>query len=229
MSNLHIVLGSAQSKDPFAVQAATLSRLVRPDDSHLASLTVTALGRELATVFSPMDLASYDLAKHATVRICILGNGDDDSNTAQVVHTAFLLAGIMGATETKGDGERVISGMKQGAMTTSAPLVVAIEDDMVDEDELLLDSNNLLAPPPAMSAALKPTAGDDCGGRKPCDDCTCGRAEAEKTNQPQVVQSSSCGKCGMGDAFRCASCPYLGKPAFKAGEEHLVLDLQDDL
>ena len=81
---------------------------------------------------------------------------------------------------------------------------------------------------------------DDCAGRKPCDNCSCGRAEVyadsqndnkkkQKWTKKEVVsKSSACGNCPKGDAFRCASCPFLGKAAFKAGEEHLVLDLVDD-
>jgi hypothetical protein len=62
-----------------------------------------------------------------------------------------------------------------------------------------------------------------------CDDCTCGRKEQEAGMvPPKQIKMSSCGFCAKGDAFRCASCPYLGKPAFKLGEEHLVLDLMDD-
>jgi hypothetical protein len=190
---------------------------------------------DLASLYNPMELANWIplLKPDATVSIKVVGK---ESADLQPVLTSFLLAGLSSASERReADGSRVLiaTRKKTTAASAAAPLKkapnavqISLDDgdeDMIDEDNLL--SDDVLAPPPAMGAR---TATDDCSGRKACDNCTCGRADAEASDQPKTAPSSSCGKCHLGDAFRCASCPYLGKPAFKPGEEHLVLEMADD-
>jgi hypothetical protein len=61
---------------------------------------------------------------------------------------------------------------------------------------------------------------------KPCKNCNCGRAETENNKYENdtktdndAMKASNCGKCYLGDAYRCAGCPYRGKPAFKPGDK----------
>jgi len=88
--------------------------------------------------------------------------------------------------------------------------------ELINEDDLL-DDNDLLKP---TSESLKVCG--TTGKRKACKDCSCGLAE-ELSGGKEVATAttgkSSCGSCYLGDAFRCASCPYLGMPAFKPGEK----------
>ena len=59
---------------------------------------------------------------------------------------------------------------------------------------------------------------------KPCDNCNCGKKEIYEggiiTEQLETGQiQSACGSCYLGDAFRCAGCPFRGKPAFEPGDK----------
>lgn len=97
--------------------------------------------------------------------------------------------------------------------------------DMLDSDALL-DDDDLKKPDPASLRA--PSCGEGAGKKKKaCKNCTCGLAEEldqeSKGQQKKDLPKSACGSCYLGDAFRCASCPYMGMPAFKPGEK-IVLE-----
>lgn len=247
--NFTVLLGSA-ANDPTtvssgkAIAAATSNdmKAARADISpgSLVHLDIMLNASDLC-LYDPMELASWAkcLQDGATVSVTIMGK---DAAVVDSIHSSFTLAGLKGASERReADGSRVFTATRPSAIKSSSgakPLSLAKksavsislddDDELIDEDGLLSGgADSLLAPPPAMEATA--TAGDDCGGRTACDDCTCGRAEQESGAKKQQAKASSCGKCGLGDAFRCASCPYLGKPAFKPGEEHVMLDLQDDI
>jgi hypothetical protein len=243
-SSLTVYLASTQPNGDAAtgVQSAASLSEAKPGDSSLDSLKIVVKSSDLASAWSPMDLAAFASILKPDAKVAVHVLEEDDSlskNSAdlQVIHTAFLLAGLVASGERRESGLRVLSACKKPQGETLAAVLKTndnniVKMDLVDDADDLIDEDNLLAdaslePPPAMSAAATK---DDCGGRKACDNCTCGRADEEKKQADQpIVKKSSCGKCHLGDAFRCASCPYLGKPAFKPGEEHLVLNLTDDL
>jgi hypothetical protein len=98
---------------------------------------------------------------------------------------------------------------------------------LVDEDALLAR-----APVPEMKGEGK----SGCDTKpKACANCSCGRKELEekmgaeeaKKNLEEGGVRSSCGSCYLGDAYRCAGCPYRGQPAFKPGEK-VTLDVDSD-
>lgn len=102
--------------------------------------------------------------------------------------------------------------------------------ELVDEGALLED--DLPTPEKVRDFTCGPSEKE--GKKRACKDCSCGLAELEAregtgTPMDPNIKASSCGGCYKGDAFRCANCPFLGKPAFEPGNERLVLALQDDI
>lgn len=102
------------------------------------------------------------------------------------------------------------------------------EEETINSDDLLDEEDKQLPDPGTLRVC------GTTGKRKACKDCSCGLAEelaGEKQPSTNEIQKSSCGSCYLGDAFRCATCPYLGMPAFKPGEKVQISDnlLQADL
>ena len=102
------------------------------------------------------------------------------------------------------------------------------DDDLINDDDLLDDED--LKKPDVSSLRVCSTTKK----RKACANCTCGLSEEIEKEEIQKIREnsqnakSSCGSCHLGDAFRCASCPYNGLPAFKPGQQ-VILDNQADL
>eukprot|EP00812_Abedinium_dasypus_P011836 NODE_5380_length_587_cov_64.139098.p2 GENE.NODE_5380_length_587_cov_64.139098~~NODE_5380_length_587_cov_64.139098.p2 ORF type:complete len:141 (+),score=45.64 NODE_5380_length_587_cov_64.139098:3-425(+) len=102
-----------------------------------------------------------------------------------------------------------------GWSTSDTTALAAAAADRIDEDALLGE-----VPRPVGQGK------SDCSSQpKACANCSCGRKELEekvgaeeaKKALEQGTERSACGNCYLGDAFRCASCPYRGQPAFKPG------------
>lgn len=94
-----------------------------------------------------------------------------------------------------------------------------ITEEELEDESKLLEEEDLKIPKQTFDCETGPK-------KKACKNCSCGKAEEEF--QPEIKKptetktppaKSSCGSCYLGDPFRCSTCPYLGKPAFKPGEE----------
>ncbi|DBA94286.1 TPA: hypothetical protein ACH3X1_001900 [Trebouxia sp. C0004] len=162
------------------------------------------------------------------------------NESAAPLKKALLLAGFVESTNGKlmntPQGQLVSANKPQYAVGARASITLKPKaetkrtswnlaadednDELLDEDELLTEEDRQR---PAVIAM------DDCevgAGKKACKNCTCGRADAEAAVQKVDLSQdmlenpqSACGSCGLGDAFRCSSCPYRGLPSFEMGKK----------
>lgn len=197
-------------------------------------------------IYDPLSLACLmpSLRKDGSGKIILQIPADSDLSH---IHTSITLAGLTPQSEKTEQGKCRITAIYKPKNSSSSSAAIKIQplkinlgdlnsgdDELINEDELLSSAPIEINAPAEIDVVQRQKLLDDCGGRKACDNCTCGRKEMEEADElgekkTAEISKSSCGNCAKGDAFRCAGCPFLGKPAFKEGEEHLILDLTDDL
>eukprot|EP01135_Chromosphaera_perkinsii_P004683 Nk52_evm32s293 gene=Nk52_evmTU32s293 len=109
---------------------------------------------------------------------------------------------------------------KKPKQTSAQVWQISAGDD--DEDEDLFDDDDFLGEEDLAKPDPESLKSNCATRKKACKNCTCGRLEMEMEEEkgfPKPEPVSSCGSCYLGDAFRCSTCPYLGMPAFKPGEQ----------
>jgi len=105
------------------------------------------------------------------------------------------------------------------------------DEDLIDENELFNDNIEVKKISGCDGEPAEP------GSRRACKNCSCGLKEEEDAAiaagiklDPNDVKSA-CGNCSKGDAFRCASCPSRGKPAWNIDENtnKVMINMDDDV
>jgi len=164
--------------------------------------TNTAIKRAL--VFAGLSIRSTQIADDATTYTIIRPN--KNKTQAKPIETA--------SSTTAAPAQNEFAGWGIDPTKTAST---------VDETELLKDT-------------VTETAQFDCGTgtgpKKACKNCTCGLADQEvadaQSQQEKKEGTGGCGSCSLGDAYRCAGCPSLGKPAWKTIDgENIKINTED--
>ncbi|KAL8271217.1 hypothetical protein Esti_004878 [Eimeria stiedai] len=163
-------------------------------------------------------------------------DGPDAAETLRALGRSFLYAGFISHSNNELPAEIIkvveqqpgihLGAWKRPKWAIGASSALGGEAaDIVDEDALI-DAAETYKP---MGKGRS-----DCAARpRACANCTCGRKEEEEAAEKEAFKKqletgavrSSCGNCYLGDAFRCAGCPYKGLPAFRPGEK---VDLSEE-
>ena len=158
---------------------------------------------------------------------CELSASDDQAKLEKALKKTFTYAGAQNIQMSGAEQMIYVSGQypmwaRQGGTS------ISVQSTSIDEDELLAGEKDV-----TMNAGK---GLEDCSSKpKACANCSCGRKELEdkvgfeeaKRRLEEQKVESSCGNCGLGDAFRCDGCPYKGLPAFRPGEK-VKLDMNNE-
>ncbi|KAM7250342.1 hypothetical protein ACFE04_022225 [Oxalis oulophora] len=158
----------------------------------------------------------------------------ETSKVITAIERKLLLAGFVSVEKPEvqsGVQSFVVKAMKPSwkvgsSFSIKKPVKTVFKIQMDDDDDLI-DEDSLLSEEDLKKPQLPPVGDCEVGiTKKACKNCTCGRAEAEEKveklglTMDQIENpQSACGSCGLGDAFRCGTCPYKGLPPFKLGDK----------
>lgn len=194
-----------------------VARLLKPDGKiHLFSNTKTvpdeigATAWDEASLKTTFKLSGFTDIKSDSVTIFGLNNQSVSGVIIKAKKPCFEVGSSRQLLFADNDHT-------QQDVRTVWSLDVDTEDVELVNDDDLLDESDVNKP---TSESLRKACDLKEKKRKACINCTCGLADEKKTEDPVTQKSvvSACGSCYLGDAFRCASCPYLGMPAFQPGE-----------
>jgi hypothetical protein len=158
---------------------------------------------------------------------CECAPSDEKAKIEKALKKTFTYAGVQNIQIGGAEKLVYVSGqypMWAGQGGTS----IQSQGTSIDEDELLAGEKDVVT--------NKGKGLSDCSQQpRACANCSCGRKELEekvgfeeaKRRLEEQKVESSCGNCGLGDAFRCDGCPYKGLPAFRPGEK-VKLDMGND-
>ncbi|KAI3681934.1 hypothetical protein L2E82_50243 [Cichorium intybus] len=156
-------------------------------------------------IHQTLDSAKENTTSSLERKLLVAGFSD-----IEVVQMAEVLSEGLQSFAVKGKKPSWKIGSSFSLKKKLPKVQIVDEMDLIDEDSLLSEED--------LKKPTIPLVGDcEVGStRKACKNCVCGRAEQEEiVENPQ----SSCGSCGLGDAFRCNTCPYKGLPPFKLGQK----------
>lgn len=193
---------------------------------------------EAKVYFIPSEALQASLFKVIKSKGKLLVDGIADRNAGQELSLNLRIQGftdIMAAKDPATGSRFVVcerTAMEVGSaaklnVTSKVQISMTAEDELVDESALLADSDAAIPAEPVYDC------GEGAGKKRACANCTCGMADQQEpaeltTVEEKLSKASGCGNCSKGDAFRCGSCPFLGKPAFEPGQEKVMLSLGDD-
>lgn len=206
-SSVAFVVGSSKSHEfPGASLLAEIFRVTKPDGKILIHLTQDT-----------DDLPSEKILSSLERKILVAGFLEPEafpqkSNGLSEVRSLKIKA--------KKPSWKIGSSFTIKASKGLPKVQISDDLDLIDEDTLLTEED-------LKKPQLPPVGDCEVGAtRKACKNCTCGRAEEEQKveklglTMDQIDNpQSACGSCGLGDAFRCSTCPYKGLPPFKIGEK----------